>query len=410
MGGGNDWRAIGRAVMVARFMRARISLLILTFAIASCNSGSTPTSIPRVVTTTRSAPEISTTTTTGSEAFRLVGAPPGWERLVASAYGRACEGDRTLMPVEIAALPEAEGCPQGGVTSTAVLDRWSLAVTEIGQDVFYGVGGEAGWNLAAARIPSLNQQTGWYGVVPKMVVAVGSDARPGQEPTSSRADSIHLLGLDGRGTGGVLGIPRDSWVTISGGGRNKVNASLSLGGPDVMLQTLADISGLNLDGYVLTGFLGFQEMLGNVLGGVDVELPAPVVDRASGASLSAGPQYLNGPQALALARARKSLDQGDLSRQLNGGMLLLAALQSAQAYGPGHLPELIAESAAWMTTDLSLEELLSFAALALDTPLDAIGNKVVPATMGTAGTASVVYLTDGAPKVFADLADGSLTP
>lgn len=313
------------------------------------------------------------------------------------------------MPTALSSLREAATCPQGGITATATLSQWTLAATEIGDDVFYGVGGEAGWNLAAARVPSLGQQIGWYGVVPKIVVAVGSDARPGQDPSSSRADSIHLLGLDGNGAGGVLGIPRDSWVTISGGGGNKVNASLSLGGPEVMLQTLADVSGLNLDGYVLTGFVGFQEMMGNVLGGVDIELPAPIVDQAAGANLNAGPQYLNGPQALALARARKSLDQGDLTRQLNGGELLRAALGSAQAYGPRHLPDLIVKSAPWMTTDLSLEELLSFAALALDTPLDAIGNVVVPARMGTAGSASVVYLTDGAIQVFADLADGGLT-
>lgn len=365
--------------------------------------------MPNAATTTTAALE-PTPTTSPPQGLDLVGAPTGWELLVASAYGPACDGERSLMPAEIAGLAEAGSCPKGGMTSTASLSQWTLAVTEIGDDVFYGVGGEAGWNLAAARIPSLGQQNGWYGVVPKMVVAVGSDARSGQEPSSSRADSIHLLGLDGRGSGGVLGIPRDSWVNVSGGGRNKVNASLSLGGPDVMLQTLADISGLNLDGYVLTGFIGFQEMMGNVLGGVDIELQVPVVDRASGANLDAGLQYLNGPQALALARARKSLDQGDLSRQLNGGMLLVAALGSAQAYGPRHVPELIAQSAPWMTTDLSLEELLSFAALALDTPLDAIGNQVVPARVGTAGSASVVFLTDGAPQVFADIADGNLVP
>jgi hypothetical protein len=74
------------------------------------------------------------------------------------------------------------------------------------------------------------------------------------------------------------------------------------------------------------------------------------------------------------------------------------------------LPELIVQSAPWIATDLSLDELLSFAALALDTPLDAIGNAVVPGRVGRAGNASVVYLTDAAPQVFAEIADGSLAP
>jgi LCP family protein required for cell wall assembly len=366
--------------------------------------------VARPLITTSTAVATTAPVTTTVPELVLPDAPPEWQQLVANLYGPACGGDRSQAATWAIDLPEAEICPSDGSTTSARVDRWTLVVTEIGDDAFYGVGGDAGWNLAAARIPSLGQQTGWYGVVPKVVAAVGSDARPGQEPTASRADSIHLIGLDGAGGGGVLGIPRDAWVTISGGGRNKVNASLSLGGPAVMLQTLADITGLNLDGYVLTGFQGFEEMMGNVLGGVDIELAGAVFDRAAGADLPAGAQYLNGPQALALARARKSLDQGDLTRQRNGGLLLLAALRSVKAYGPSHLPTLLQGSAEWISTDLSLEELLSFAALAIDTPVAAIGNEVAPARVGTAGTASVVYLTDGASAVFTDLADGSLEP
>jgi LCP family protein required for cell wall assembly len=288
-----------------------------------------------------------------------------------------------------------------------------LAAAEIGPDVIYGIDDGNGFRVVAARLSSISPseaELAWYGVVPKVVVAVGSDARPGEDPESSRADSIHLVALDGHGHGGVLGIPRDSWVRISGGGMSKINASLSTGGPPVMLQTVADVTGLNLDGYVLTGFTGFQEMFGNVLGGVDIELPLPVADSSAGANLDAGPQYLNGPDALALARARKSLAGGDLTRQLNGGLLLLAALSSAQAYGPLHLPTLISESAEWMSTDLGLGDLLSFAALAIDTPTTGIGNQVAPGRVGTAGSASVVYLTDSAPSFFLDLADGSLAP
>ena len=191
---------------------------------------------------------------------------------------------------------------------------------------------------------------------------------------------------------------------------NKINASLATGGPAVMLQTIADVTGVNLDGYVLTGFTGFQEMVGNVLGGVQIELTDAVTDRSAGADLEAGSQYLNGPDALALARARKTLSGGDLTRQLNGGIVLLAALASVQAYGPLHLPTLLSESYQWMTTDLAPGDLLAFSALAMDTPIDQIGNQVAPGRVGTAGSASVVYLTDSAPALFLDLADGSLSP
>ena len=286
-----------------------------------------------------------------------------------------------------------------------------LAAAEIGPDAIYGVDDGSGFRIVAARLSSmLDGQVSWYGVVPKIVVAVGSDARPNEDPERSRADSIHLVALDGAGHGGVLGVPRDSWVRISGGRMNKINASLATGGPTVMLQTIADVTGVNLDGYVLTGFTGFQEMVGNVLGGVQIELTDAVTDRSAGADLEAGSQYLNGPDALALARARKTLSGGDLTRQFNGGMVLLAALASVQAYGPLHLPTLLSESYQWMTTDLDPGDLLAFSALALDTPIEQIGNQVAPGRVGTAGSASVVYLTDSAPALFLDLADGSLSP
>jgi hypothetical protein len=63
-----------------------------------------------------------------------------------------------------------------------------------------------------------------------------------------------------------------------------------------------------------------------------------------------------------------------------------------------------------MDTDLSPAELLAFSALALDTPIAGIGNRVAPGRIGTAGRASVVYLTDSAPEFYVDLADGSLSP
>lgn len=383
--------------------------------VSACTPSVTPTGTTEMV-HDGSGTTNASVSTTAAPRLRLEGANPAWERAVANVYGPACGGNRASLAAELADLPEALECPVVGEASTAPFGGVELAAATLGDDALYGVDDGRGYRIVAARLSGLGSASSstsrfaWYGIVPKVVVAVGSDARPGEDPEESRADSIHLLALDGLGHGGVLGIPRDSWVRIAGGGMSKINASLSTGGPDVMLQTVADVTGLNLDGYVITGFTGFQEMIGNVLGGVDIDLPFSVDDAAAGADLVAGPQYLNGPEALALARARKSLPGGDLTRQSNGGLLLLAALSGVQAYGPLHLPNLISESAPWMTTDLSAGELLAFSALALDTPIADIGNQVAPGRVGTAGSASVVYLSDSAKAFYVDLADGSLAP
>ena len=61
---------------------------------------------------------------------------------------------------------------------------------------------------------------------PLFILALGSDARPGQRVDRQRADSIHLIGIDrSRTHATILGFPRDSWVHIPGFGTSKINSA-----------------------------------------------------------------------------------------------------------------------------------------------------------------------------------------
>ena len=72
------------------------------------------------------------------------------------------------------------------------------------------------------------------------ILAVGSDARPGQDMLRSRGDALQLVGLNAKtGAATAIGIPRDSWVNI-GYGSNKVNAALAFGGPDLLGQAVGN--------------------------------------------------------------------------------------------------------------------------------------------------------------------------
>ena len=72
------------------------------------------------------------------------------------------------------------------------------------------------------------------------ILAVGSDARPGQDMVRSRGDAIQLVGINPRsGAATVIGIPRDSWVTSRDTAREKINASLYFGGPQLMARPSA---------------------------------------------------------------------------------------------------------------------------------------------------------------------------
>ena len=386
-------------------MRRLSTLLVVLVA---CSS---QTTIPNTTPPVSTQPAITTTSApTTTAAPLLAGAPPAWQASVADVYGFPCGGNRSTLPTKLQSLVENETCPSGGESAMAEVGGAILAVATIGRDVIYGVDSGSGFQVVAAVLPSLGLDQGWYGNVPKLVAVVGSDARPGEDAGTSRADSLHLVGLDGAGSGGVVGIPRDSWVSINGGRENKINAALSSGGPESMLSTLIDVSELALDGIVVTGFEGFVEMWDGALGGAEVDVPLAIQDQAAKADLEQGIQVLDGTQALAFSRTRKTLAGGDLTRQLHGGIVLLGALHAAQLRGPLDLPMMMALSEAWLVTDMGWPDLMAWSALALATPVDGIPNKVVPARIGSVGSASVVFLTSEAPAVFADLADGAVAP
>jgi polyisoprenyl-teichoic acid--peptidoglycan teichoic acid transferase len=288
-----------------------------------------------------------------------------------------------------------------------------VAVVTAGNDVTLAVADPAVaggvWRVVGGWWPSLGAPGPAVGPLPRLVAVVGSDARPGEDVGTSRADSLHIVGLDGTGGGGVVGIPRDSWVPLTTGGTDKINAALARGGPRAMLATLERTSGLDLEGQVITGFAGFVAIVDS-LGGVPFFLDRALQDPAADLDLPAGERRLTGTEALAYSRTRRTSNRGDIDRQLNGGLVLLAAGGVVQAAGPGALPGLLQAADPHLVSDLSAEQLLTLAAGVLRLDGARVPNAVLPARIGTAGKSSVVFLEPGTREMFADLADGNLTP
>lgn len=248
---------------------------------------------------------------------------------------------------------------------------------------------------------------------PFYIVAIGSDARPGVcEPVEAcLADSIHLIGVNPREeSASILGFPRDSYVDIPGFGTQKINNALAHGGPELVAQTVAELVGVEVDYYLLTSFEGLRHMVEG-LGGVEVEIPYAMSDAASGATFEAGPEDLDGQQALAFARNRKDTPNGDFSRSENQGLLILGALEQLRQdvrRDPLQLLSWIVTGMEDIQTDLALTEVfdLMLTALSID-PKDVV-NMVTPGGIGSAGAASIVTLGSEADAVFADIADDGL--
>jgi LCP family protein required for cell wall assembly len=237
------------------------------------------------------------------------------------------------------------------------------------------------------------------------VLAIGSDARPGTDPRHANADSLHLLAVDpatGRGT--VLGFPRDSWVDIPGHGKNKINAALRLGGPELQAETIRQLTGLPVDYTILTGFDGFQRMI-DELGGVNVEVTRKMDDASSGARFDPGWHDMTGAEALAYSRDRKDAPTGDFARSEDQGHLMLAGLSKLRAeVGDGAgLARWIGVLVHYADLDSPPWELTQLATLARVLDPDRLTNLVVPGRPGTANSQFVVFLGTEAAQIFLDL-------
>ncbi len=260
-----------------------------------------------------------------------------------------------------------------------------------------GAGSEPGTAVFAPGIPAAG---------PMFVLVIGSDARPRQAVARTRADSLHVVGINGRaGNVSIIGIPRDSWVPIPGVRTDKINASLPLGGPELVVATIERLTGISIDAYVLTGFDGFVRGVG-AIGGIDITIPFAISDRYAHARFRPGRTHLGGRQALSLARARHALPNGDFGRSLNQGRLLVAALATLRSEvraGSAPLVRWALAGSEYVKSDLSLVDMFELLVAAPAFDPRRVRNVVATGRVGNIGGKSVVLLDGRAHAMFRDL-------
>ena len=244
----------------------------------------------------------------------------------------------------------------------------------------------------------------------QFVLVIGSDARPGQDIRRTNGDSIHLVAVNPRTMEGtIVGFPRDAWVEIPGRGTNKINSALPAGGPSLMVDTVRRLTGLPIQYYVLTGFQGFESMV-DALGGVNVLVSKAMNDRFSGAHFAPGWHRFGGAQALAFTRNRHDTVNGDFGRSANHGVMMQAAMGKirAEVGDDAGIRKWVDVLSRHTALDISPDKLLQLAALGRRIDPARMKNVVVPGRIGTAGRASVVFLTPEAAGIFTDLRDDAV--
>ena len=244
------------------------------------------------------------------------------------------------------------------------------------------------------------------------ILAVGSDARRGQDPLHSRGDTLQLVGMDTRtGAATTIGIPRDSWVSIPGYGSNRINAALFFGGPQLMGEAVAGLIGIEPDYVFVSTFWGVEQIAKDI-GPITVDNPVAFSDpylKPNG--FEAGKVVLSGYNVVSFARIRKNLAGGDFDRSANQQRVLkgLQAKVADNADKPGWIERGVLSVIDNVDTTLNPAELFEIAQAVAQVDPKKITNCVVPGGIGNIGGASVVIPSTSTAQRYGDDARNDAT-
>jgi LCP family protein required for cell wall assembly len=144
---------------------------------------------------------------------------------------------------------------------------------------------------------------------PQTLLIIGSDKRLDTQGDPGRSDTTILLRVDPEKDAiALLSIPRDLRVTIpTVGGSQKFNVAYSAGGPDLTLEVVKRLTGLDINHVVNINFTGFADAV-NAIGCVYIDVDRryyiPPESGTSEIDLEAGYQRMCGYNALQYVRFR----------------------------------------------------------------------------------------------------------
>ena len=198
--------------------------------------------------------------------------------------------------------------------------------------------------------------------------------------TSGLGDSIMMITFNPKTLNTtIFSIPRDTYVPIScfGNYKNKITHAAS-GGDSCMIKTVQNFTGINIDYYAKINFKGLVNLV-EELGGIDVEVPYSFCESNSSRSLDyrdlvyveKGWQHLNGEQALALSRNRKTVDQctkewnqgnrNDFVRGQNQQLVIKAIMAKAKKIKSiNKVYDILDKVSISLDTNLTREQILDF--------------------------------------------------
>ena len=315
---------------------------------------------------------------------------------------RIYRGGRTKGKVPLARREDAAryragrngGGPERAVTRRP-RRRWSwrrrIGVGVLVVGLLFVVWAVAGWlslrsgvKDANARLPAgtttaLSKQNGLLISSSTDILLLGTDHSSLASRAGDRhSDSIVLLRTDpGRHRLTYLSIPRDLRVPIPGYGEDKINAAFQIGGPALAIRTIASFTGLPVNHVVIVDFGQFEKLI-DAVGGVDINVPAPILSDKFDCPYSAprcatwqgwrfakGWQHMDAHRALIYSRIRvnrlnpseSDLTRGERQQQvlqaLTSKLVSLGTFLRLPFDGAGLVKPITTDLSTWQLTQLA---------------------------------------------------------
>ncbi len=294
--------------------------------------------------------------------------------------------------------------------------------------------GYAVWDLASSVKPGVALIGETEGPPPDIgaieggvnLLLVGSDSGEGDARYGRRGETLNdvtiLLHISAdHSNATVVSFPRDLFVRIpscpkengngSWGAQSsaKINVALAYGGLACVVQTVSELTGLDIPFAAKIEFNGVIEM-SNAIGGVTVCIASAIHDGQIGLDLDAGQQTLQGWTALMFLRSRYGVNGGtDLARISNQQVFMSALVRQAKDRDtlgdPIKVYGLAKAAVDNMQVSNSLRNPLTLASIALalkDIPADRIQLIQYPSRFGSSnGQGGVLPIQAAANQLFA---------
>ena len=171
----------------------------------------------------------------------------------------------------------------------------------------------------------------------------------------------------------ITSLMRDSYVNIEGYGYDKLNHAYAFGGPELSIKTINQTFGLNIEEFVAVDFASLPKII-DILGGLELDITDEELEYINGyiddinskdgtysPHISyAGPQLVDGVQALAYSRIRYT-SGGDYERTQRHRTVLEGLFNKALQVSPTQYPSIITNMLPYVKTNLGTTNIISLA-------------------------------------------------